>query len=209
MHGYTKKRLQELTGFKTCTCCNQTKPLQDFGKFSDTKIVKETVQQYKSQCRSCHLKSSIVRYYNKQEELKTYQREYAERNRDKKKLAPGYKGSSTAYSSRNRKATPKWLSKEQRKQIRAIYKARKSFDKDTERIFEVDHIVPLNSSFVCGLHVPWNLQLLTAEENNRKTNSIQNDTLRDLYHGYFNFEIDSDLISDLVEFNKNYSKRED
>lgn len=201
MKEYTEKRLQELTGFKTCSCCNQNKPLQEFGRLSAAKIKKETVQHYKSVCKICNVKASLLRYYGKQEELKEYQRQYAERNRDKKKLDPSYKNSSTIYSSRNRKATPRWLTKEQRKQIRVIYKVRVLFDKDTERTFEVDHIVPLNSNYVCGLHVPWNLQILTSEENNRKSNSIQNDALRALYVNYVDFVIDADLISMLIDFN--------
>lgn len=50
------------------------------------------------------------------------------------------------------------------KEIAKIYR------KARESGMHVDHIVPLQSELVCGLHVTCNLQLLTASENSEKGN---------------------------------------
>lgn len=36
----------------------------------------------------------------------------------------------------------------------------------------VDHIVPILGRRVCGLHVPWNLRIITGSENQRKGNQL-------------------------------------
>lgn len=57
------------------------------------------------------------------------------------------------------------------KAIAAIYKLAKKMTKITGVSHHVDHIVPLAGRTVCGLHVSWNLQVITATENVRKSNS--------------------------------------
>lgn len=75
------------------------------------------------------------------------------------------------YMMAKRHATPLWLTPEQEEQIKAFYFEAAAKTVATGVVYEVDHVVPLQGKNVCGLHVPWNLQVLTAEENCRKGNS--------------------------------------
>lgn len=60
-------------------------------------------------------------------------------------------------------AKPHWVDEEE---LLLFYK------KATDLGLEVDHIIPLKHKLVCGLHVPWNLQLLTRSENAQKGNKF-------------------------------------
>lgn len=73
---------------------------------------------------------------------------------------------------RYRLSSPAWLTKEHRKQIREIYRTAMQLTETTSIVYTVDHIIPIRSRLVCGLHVPWNLQILPRDVNLAKSNSI-------------------------------------
>lgn len=66
-------------------------------------------------------------------------------------------------------ATPPWADYEK---IDAVYLEARSKTALSGIPHHVDHIVPLRGKHVCGLHVHWNLQILTATENCRKHNKF-------------------------------------
>ena len=74
-------------------------------------------------------------------------------------------------------ATPRWLTSEEFKQIEDFYKESQALKLATGEKYHVDHIVPLQGENVCGLHVPWNLQVIPAKENLSKSNKLQEELL--------------------------------
>lgn len=69
-------------------------------------------------------------------------------------------------------ATPKWLSQDQHDEMLKIYRQASVTSAFFGARFHVDHVVPLRGAEVCGLHVPWNLQIIPAVENHRKSNRL-------------------------------------
>jgi hypothetical protein len=70
-----------------------------------------------------------------------------------------------------RQAVPSWLTKEDRSEIGRIYALSQWMASVTGEIFHVDHIYPLISDFMCGLHLPSNLVVLSASDNLKKSNT--------------------------------------
>jgi hypothetical protein len=77
-----------------------------------------------------------------------------------------------ARRSLKRQATPSWSETEK---IVLLY------EKASEFGMHVDHVVPLKSKYVCGLHCWANLQLLGSVENISKGNKYWPDMPEELY----------------------------
>jgi len=69
--------------------------------------------------------------------------------------------------------TPGWLTEDDLWVMNEIYDLAKLRAKTTGVKHQVDHIIPLRGELVSGLHTPWNMQVITAEENARKNNQYE------------------------------------
>ena len=175
---------------KICTNCKQSKDLNCFSKKA------ARPDGLGCWCKQCVSAAGKIYGIKNKDKRKNYSVEYYRKNRDillkkcndyktdNKELVSNYNKIYTKTNSskinalnirryaRKIKASPKWITKEQEKEIRGFYEEAKLKTLKTGIKHEVDHIVPLISKVVCGLHVPWNLQVLTKIENIRKNNKI-------------------------------------
>ena len=68
-----------------------------------------------------------------------------------------------------KQATPKWLSSSDRLKIRQLYAKARRLTRESGTQWHVDHIVQLMGSQVCGLNVPWNLRVVPASVNLKRS----------------------------------------
>ena len=96
------------------------------------------------------------------------------RHREKyKKQNPDlYKALNSVRKRRHKNATPPWITQDQKQAIKNLYLNAMHLTKITGERYVVDHIIPLINPTICGLHVPWNLRVMTQEENLRKSNKL-------------------------------------
>lgn len=96
---------------------------------------------------------------------------YQEYNRSYQKLnKASLRENSARRRASEKNASPPWLTEDQLKEMKDIYWLAVDLKAVTGENYHVDHIVPLQGKNVCGLHVPWNLQVLPADINIGKGN---------------------------------------
>jgi hypothetical protein len=161
---------------KTCKTCKETKPIEEFHRNKLSPCGRRHV------CRSCSGKIGKRWRENNPDRVKEYAAVYYEENKERLKpirkfwdqINPDKLVARTRrYRTKKSKACPDWLTEEQHKEIEEFYWLAKDLRSVTGEEYHVDHIVPLQGKHVCGLHVPWNLQLLPKDLNLRKSNSYE------------------------------------
>ena len=140
-----------MEGYKSCNKCSSDKP---FSKFYRNK---SRPDGYAGFCKSC-MNNYDTTKAGRERSRKT-SKAYFQRNISKNCAK------ANRYRARKIQACPKWLSELHLKQIDDFYN-------NSSPGFHVDHIVPLKGKSVCGLHVPWNLQIIKAKDNLRKGNKV-------------------------------------
>lgn len=176
---------------KLCKLCNTTKEAKFFTKNSS---LRDGLHSYCKDCskirsaewykanRDTQLEKNKLKYKENTEAYRARRKaQYAkEKEVAKQKTAEWkrlHKDRVNATKAKRRafklKATPSWLSEIQLQQIADIYWLAADVSRITGESYHVDHIVPLQGKCVCGLHVPWNLQVLPSSENASKGNSYE------------------------------------
>ena len=179
---------------KICSTCKELKPYSLFYKSSSSKDGRD------ARCKEC--KQSYDRTYkliNKdklyketkdwklrnKDKVSSYMVEYRQVNKDtlresnKLWIQTNYERYRVMKNICNaqRRATKrcafvKWADS---KAIKSFYKEARELTLLTGIQHHVDHIYPLTSDIVCGLHVEHNLRVITATENIRKSNKFIED----------------------------------
>jgi len=170
---------------KTCSKCGKSKLFLEF------RVFPRSADGLSAWCIECHAEASRAHYLKNKDRLNAKSVEWIAANPEKArairkshntKHKEKRQSQNSQWSKKNRdmrrataakrkaaklRATPAWANQDA---IRNIYKSALLAQIQTGFRMHVDHIVPLQSPYVCGLHCEANLQVLRGEENESKKN---------------------------------------
>ena len=171
---------------KLCQDCNTEKPFSDF-YFSKGRPY--------SPCKICRKIRDKDYYELNKEKVIARVQEWSKTNKDPEyykkhyfKNPDCYKRASAKYTSKPHVKAKRAAKQKQREffkrasfplyknwiaEIEMVYLQAKDCELVTGEKYHVDHIIPLCGKNVCGLHVPWNLQVLPSDLNLKKGNRYE------------------------------------
>jgi hypothetical protein len=183
---------------RCCTLCGLEKPISDFYRRSggnhrrDCKACavrrcqkyadkhSEAISEYKKQWNAeneARLRDAKrLRYLRDPEHVKRKAAEYGKANPARVKAYKSKWKQGNPHKAREyqfvrgqakRKATPAWAN---RAAMLAIFRKARELTTATGVEYHVDHIIPVLSQYVCGLHCEQNMQILQASANISKLN---------------------------------------
>lgn len=150
-----------LSQLQKCYNCEEIKTLKDYHKDSNRK------NGFSNLCKTCQFKRVRIWQKNNKEVVNKRKAKWQHNNLDK------HSAREAKRRAKKMQATPKWLTNDQYQEIEHFYSLAKELQWLSEQPLEIDHIIPLQGKNVCGLHVPWNLQILPKNMNCPKNNKMK------------------------------------
>ena len=170
---------------KFCKKCQTEQPLEEFYK---NKAQRDGLCVY---CKKCDKTAALLWAKNNPERINARNRQWAEKNQKQREYRQqnpesGRKSclkwqknnlgrvnaATNAYRALKLQACPNWLTAIQKAQIQEFYDIAIAVTVQTGAKHHVDHIHPLKGNGFNGLHVPWNLAVITAAKNISKNNKL-------------------------------------
>jgi 5-methylcytosine-specific restriction endonuclease McrA len=144
----------------------------------------------KSWCKKCESDHKVKKYNADERErirISKYKSSYYDRKAADKEWTEKEKARKLNYQRNNKdkvavywsirranklRATPPWINSAHKEEMKFLAWFARSIKGLHGLDYHVDHIHPLKGKNFCGLHVPWNMQVLSQPANDAKGNKL-------------------------------------
>lgn len=163
-----KEKLRQYQGEYTKTHRNAARERVHQWRKDNPERKREYDRNRYSQMKEVYSEQARHRHLRNREANCTRSRKWREENKDRVVLQIAKRRCA------KKQAIPTWVDFDL---IESFYSQAALLTEQTGIPHQVDHIVPLTSKVVCGLHCADNLRVVTAEENNSKNNKLLEELL--------------------------------